>query len=164
MSTLAVDSIEGRLTELGLSLPTTSPQSGKYVSATQFERLVFVSGHASREGGEWIVGRLGATMGVDEGRAAARSAALACLATLKQHLGSLDRIERVLKVMGYVNAAPDFEDHPRVMDGCSELLIELFAPNGRHARTSVGLSSLPHGVAVEVDLIVALRPEAASQA
>ena len=150
---------EERLSAAGLTLPAVSPRSGAYTSAVRFGDVVYLSGHASRGENGWITGTLGKDLDVEAGRVAARAAALACLASLKAELGDLGRVARILKVTGYVHATPEFEDHPRVMDACSSLLIDLFAPNGAHARTSIGLASLPHNVAVEIDMVVAVSPE-----
>jgi enamine deaminase RidA (YjgF/YER057c/UK114 family) len=148
---------EQRLTELGLTLPPAPQPTGSFVTAVQHRDLVFVAGHASWHAGRFVTGRLGDDMDVREGHRAARLAALCCLSTLKAELGHLSRIERFLKVLGMVRATPDFPDVTPVIDGCSDLLIELFGDAGRHARSAVGMSTLPSRCAVEVEMIVEVR-------
>jgi enamine deaminase RidA (YjgF/YER057c/UK114 family) len=103
---------------------------------------------------------IGADLDLEQGKAAARAAALACLVSLRHELGSLDRIASVLKVTGMLRATADFGEHPRVMDACTQLLLDVFDDHGHHARTSVGMTSLPFGTAIEIDMIVALAGEA----
>jgi enamine deaminase RidA (YjgF/YER057c/UK114 family) len=146
---------EQRLAELGLALPPPPEPTGSFVTAARYGDLVFLAGHASWHDGRFVTGRLGEDMDVQDGQRAARSAALCCLSTLKAELGSLSRVDRFVKVLGMVRATPEFADVTRVIDGCSDLLIELFGPNGRHARSAVGMSTLPSRCAVEVEMIVA---------
>lgn len=137
-----------------------------FTPAVRHGNLLYVSGHAAREGDVWVQGTLGADMGLDDGRRAAQLATLGCLATIKAEIGQLSRIRRFVKVLGMVRATPEFTQHPRVMDGCTGLLLEVFGPAGGHARSSVGMSSLPAGTAIEIEMIVALkaarRPAASS--
>jgi enamine deaminase RidA (YjgF/YER057c/UK114 family) len=122
--------------------------------------LAFVSGQGPivAETGAMVVGKVGGSVSVDDARAAARLAGLNALAVLRRELGTLDRIARVAKLFGTVNAAPGFTRIPEVMDGCSELLVEVFGDAGRHARTSVGVSELPFDLCLELDLVVMLQP------
>jgi enamine deaminase RidA (YjgF/YER057c/UK114 family) len=120
--------------------------------------LLFLSGHLPRdEAGAVITGKLGDDLSVEQGYAAARQAAIALLATLKAEVGDLDRVVRVVKVFGMVNATDDFTSHSQVINGCSDLLGEVFGERGRHARAACGFSSLPLGAAVEIEMIVDIR-------
>jgi enamine deaminase RidA (YjgF/YER057c/UK114 family) len=121
--------------------------------------LTFVSGQGPIDAatGTMVVGKVGASVSLDEARAAARLAGLNALAVLRRELGTLDRVARIAKLFGTVNAAPGFTRIPEVMDGCSELLVEVFGDAGRHARTSVGVSELPFDLCLELDLVVVLH-------
>lgn len=146
---------EQRLEELEISLPETSAPVANYVSATRSGNLLFLAGHLPRRAdGSLVAGRLGENLGVGEGYEAARLAAIAMIGTLKAELGELDRVSRILKVTGMVNATPGFTQHSQVINGCSDLLVEVFGERGRHARSASGYSSLPLGAAVEIELIV----------
>jgi enamine deaminase RidA (YjgF/YER057c/UK114 family) len=125
------------------------------------ENLAYASGHGPlQKDGSMILGRVGQDLDVVAGRAAARQTGLALLATLRQALGSLDRVDRVVKVFGMVNCTPGFQDHPEVINGCSELFAEIWGPEkGIGARSAVGVGSLPRNIAVEVEAIFALKPE-----
>ncbi len=149
---------EARLTSLGLTLPDTRMPVGSYVSAATVGDLVFVSGHASFAGGGYITGTLGRDLDVDGGREAAARAALGVLASLKAEIGELTRVRRIVKVLGLVRSTPEFTQHPAVVDGCSDLLVAVFGDRGRHARSAVGVASLPFGAAVEIELVVAIEP------
>ena len=148
---------EERLAELELALPPTPEPTGSFVTAVRHGDLVFVAGHAAWDDGRFVTGRLGDDMTLEDGQRAAQLAALCCLATLKAELGRLSRIERIVKVLGMVRATPDFAGVTPVIDGCSDLLIELFGEAGRHARSAVGMSTLPSRCAVEVEMIVAVK-------
>lgn len=143
-----------RLSEMGISWPPVPPRH-EYLPAVTVNGLVFVSGHAPySEGGHQYRGRVGETLDLAQGRAAARLALLGCLVSLERALGTLDSVARIVKLNGYVHCVPGFEPLPKVTDGASELLIELFGEAGRHARTTVGVASLPSGVAVELEMVV----------
>ncbi|MFQ8431090.1 RidA family protein [Amaricoccus sp. W119] len=145
-------SIDARLAELGITLPDAPAPAANYVPYTRAGDLIYISGQVSRDGNGFILGKLGADIGPDEGYRAARACALALIAQLRAACdGDLDRVVEVIKLNGYVNAAPDFTDHPKVMNGASDLLAEVFGDRGRHARAAVGVASLPSGVAVEVE-------------
>jgi enamine deaminase RidA (YjgF/YER057c/UK114 family) len=149
---------ESRLNELGIELPEVSPSIANYVGVVRTGNLLFLAGHLPRdENGEVILGKLGRDLNVDEGYAAARQATIALLATLKAELGDLNRVTRVVKVFGMVNAEPDFTGHSQVINGCSDLLGDVFGEQGRHARAAAGFSSLPLGAAVEIEMIVEVR-------
>jgi enamine deaminase RidA (YjgF/YER057c/UK114 family) len=150
---------ERRLAELGIELPPASRPVGTYVPAVQVGNLLFLSGLGPRRpDGTFIAGKLGADLDVDRGREAARLVGLNMLANIRAHLGTLDRVERVVKTLGMVNAAPGFEQHPRVIDGFADLFVEVFGPErGRGARSAVGMASLPMQIAVEVETIVQVK-------
>lgn len=151
-------SADAKLEELGLELPTAPKPGGVYTPLVIVDGFVYVSGHGPlKPDGSMITGRVGDTITEEDGHAAARQTGLAILATLKAQLGSLDRIERTVKVLGMVNAAPDFARHPQVINGFSQLMIDVFGENGRGARSAVGMGSLPQGIAVEVEAIFKLK-------
>lgn len=154
-STVLIASPEERLAALGIELPEVSPSIANYVNVVQTGNLLFLSGHLPRNSeGAVITGKLGRDLGVEEGYLAARQAGIALLATLKAELVDLERVKRVVKVFGMVNADPDYTDHSKVINGCSDLLGDVFREAGRHARAAAGFSSLPLGAAVEIELIV----------
>jgi enamine deaminase RidA (YjgF/YER057c/UK114 family) len=151
-------SIDQRLAEIGLTLPQPAAPVASYVPAVEQGGLLHISGQISfAEDGSLIKGRLGEDMDVDAGIAAARRCGVMLLAQMKAALGSLDRVERIVKLGVFVNSAPAFVDQPKVANGASELMQEVFGDSGRHARSAVGVTVLPLGVAVEVDAIVAVR-------
>jgi enamine deaminase RidA (YjgF/YER057c/UK114 family) len=149
--------IKERLESLGLTLPPVFPPAGNYVGCVIDDDIVWVGGHGPIAGKEVIRGKVGSDLSLDEGRNAARITALSILATLQDALGDLDRIERILKVFGMVNVAPGFDRTPAVIDGCSDLLVDVFGEAGRHTRSAVGLAELPFGIAVEIELTARLR-------
>jgi enamine deaminase RidA (YjgF/YER057c/UK114 family) len=151
---------EERARELGLDISVRGGPMANYVPAVRAGGLVFLAGHGPRRpDGSYVTGRLGADLSLEEGYAAARLAAVALLASLRAEVGSLDRVRRVVKVLGMVNATPEFRDHPRVVNGASDLLTDVFGEAGRHARSAVGMAGLPMGIAVEVEMVVELVPE-----
>lgn len=152
-------SIETRLEELGIALPEAAAPVASYVPVVIHGDLAFVSGQVSIVDGERLNGRLGEDLTLDDGIRAARGCGLMILAQLKAALGSLDRVERVVKLGGFVNSTGDFFDQPKVINGASDLMLEVFGDAGKHARAAVGVPALPLGVAVEVDAIVAVRPD-----
>lgn len=146
---------ESRLAELKLQLPPVPKPMGLYKPVLVVGNLAYVSGHAPLRGdGSRMVGRLGDDMNLEQGKAAARCAGLAILATLKNSTGDLNRVKRVVKVLGMVNCTPDFKEHPAVINGCSELFAEVFGnENGVGVRSAAGMSSLPGGIAVEIEAV-----------
>jgi enamine deaminase RidA (YjgF/YER057c/UK114 family) len=147
--------IAARLQELGIKLPPLSKPLGTYVQAVQTGNLLFLAGKGPRlPDGRSPQGKVGREFSVEEGYAHARSVGLMLLAAMADHLGSLDRVRRVVKVLGMVNAVPDFGEHPKVINGCSDLFVEVFGEQGRHARSAVGMGSLPAGIPVEIECIV----------
>ena len=146
--------VAGKLAELGLTIPARS-SVGSYVGAVRAGDLVFVSGGGPlKADGSFVTGKLGAEVSVEQGQEAAKLSALYCLASIQEELGDLDRISRVVKLLGFVNSAPGFVQQHVVMNGASDLLIALFGDRGRHARSSVGMAELPMNIAVEVEMIV----------
>jgi enamine deaminase RidA (YjgF/YER057c/UK114 family) len=151
---------EARLASLGVELPAVAKPAGVYAPLVVVDRFAYTSGHVSVQAdGTRIVGRVGDTLSVEQGYAAARATGLAILATLRAALGSLNRVRRVVKTFGLVNATPDFTQHPAVINGCSELFRDVFgAEAGVGARSAVGAGSLPLGVAVEIEAIFEIEP------
>jgi enamine deaminase RidA (YjgF/YER057c/UK114 family) len=152
-------SIEQRLNELGITLPQVGSPLGNYVHAKRAGNLLYLSGKGPPDGsdGKMPRGKLGAGVSIEEGYRHARGVGLVLIAAIKDALGGdLERVEGVVKVLGMVNAAPDFDDHPKVINGCSDLFVEVFGERGRHARSAVGMSSLPGGIPVEIEVIVAV--------
>ena len=149
-------SAEARLKELKIDLGTVSAPVANYVNAVRTGTLLFLSGKGPRAGadGKRPKGKLGREYTVEQGYQQARTVGLDLLAVMRSELGSLDRVKRVVKVLGMVNAMPDFEDPPKVINGCSDLFVEVFGERGKHARSAVGMSSLPMGIPVEIECIV----------
>jgi enamine deaminase RidA (YjgF/YER057c/UK114 family) len=151
-------SAEARLTELQLTLPPAPKPAGVYKPVVQVGNLLYVSGHGPlRPDGTLITGRVGLDLTEEEGRQAARQVGLTILATLRAALGSLDRVVRVVKVLGMVNAVPEFTRHPQVINGFSELFRDVFGENGVGARSAVGMGSLPSNIAVEIEAVLEIR-------
>lgn len=147
--------IDQRLSELGLVLPTPPAPVAAYVPFVQAGALVHISGQVSVDAGGGLKGKLGAGLTLEQGQAAARLCGLNLLAQMKAACGGdLDRVRRVVKLGGFVNVAPDFDPIPQVVNGCSELMAEVFGEAGRHARSAVGVANLPMGFAVEVDAVI----------
>lgn len=146
-------SIDSKLAELGIELPAAPAPAANYVPYIQSGNLLFVSGQISSGPGGLIRGRLGADMAAEAGAEAARACGLALLAQARAALGSLDRVTRVVKLTGFVNSTPEFTDQPEVINGCSDLMVEVFGDKGRHARAAVSAAALPRGVAVEIEAI-----------
>jgi len=152
----AAMSAEQKVKDLGLALPPVPKPVGNYVGGVRTGNLLFMSGVGPRlADGSLIKGKLGSTMSVDEGYQAARVVGLNMLANIRGQLGSLDKVKRVVKVLGMVNATPDFEDPPKVINGFSDLLVEVFGEAaGRGARSAVGMATLPFKMAVEVEMVL----------
>lgn len=150
-------SIETRLAELGLELPPAPAPAGTYSPVVVLDNLAYVSGQGPvSPDGNYITGRVGDDLTEAEGVAAARTVGLTMLATLKAQLGSLDRVKRIIKVLGMVNSTSDFQNHPAVINGFSNLMVEIWGEDGRAARSAVGMGSLPGNIAVEIEAIVLL--------
>ncbi|GAB3626864.1 L-PSP family endoribonuclease [Pandoraea terrae] len=149
---------ETRLAALGISLPNPIAPSEHYVPFRRAGNFLYLSGHGPRRmDGSYVLGRLATSDDVAMGHGAARQVALQMLATVKLALGDLDRVESVLKVLGMVHATPDFTHHPKVINGFSEIMTAAFGDAGRHARSAVGMGSLPHGMVVEVEAVMLVR-------
>ena len=143
-------SAEKKLKQLGLTLAKPTAPLANYVNAVQTGNLLYLAG----KGPGAVAGKLGAEFSVEQGYQHARDVGLNLLAVMKAELGSLDRVRRVVKVLGMVNAVPDFRDQPKVINGCSDLFVEVFGERGKHARSAVGMGSLPNGIPVEIEVIV----------
>ena len=149
--------ISDRLKDLGIKLPPTVSPAAAYVMAVTSGSTVFVSGHIAKEAGKPWVGKLGLDMDTASGKAAARSIAIDLMATLEAHLGSLDRVKRIVKVMGLVNSTDLFTEQHLVVNGCSELLFDVFGEAGKHARSAFGVTQIPLGACVEIELIAEIE-------
>jgi enamine deaminase RidA (YjgF/YER057c/UK114 family) len=148
-----MSSVENRLAALGLSLPTAPPPVGNYLGCKKVGALLFASGRVSN-----CIGEVGTEISLEQARAAARDTVLTILAIIKLDIGNLDLIEGVLKLTGFIRSSSGFTEHPKVIDGASDLLVALFKENGRHARTATGVAQLPFGASVQLDIIFMLRP------
>lgn len=150
--------VEARLAELKIRLPKPAAPVATYVPAVEAGGLLHVSGQLPfTEEGDLMTGRLGEDLGVERGQQAARRSAIMVLAQIKAALGGLDRVERIVKLGVFVSCAPGFTDQPKVANGASDLMVELFGDAGKHARSAVGVPALPLGAAVEIDAIVAIK-------
>ncbi len=148
-------SAETKLKDLGITLPTPPKPVANYVRAVQAGNLLFVSGHGPFNDGKIkLAGKVGRELTLDEGYQVARNVGLNCLATVRDALGSLDRVKRVVKLLGMVNCTNEFTDQPKVINGCSDLLVEVFGEPGKHARSAVGMQALPGGIPVEIEMIL----------
>jgi len=146
---------EKRLTDLGIVLPESPQPVANYVRAVRTGNLLFVSGHGPYNDGRTLIsGKLGKEVTVEEGYKTARNVALNCLASIRASLGSLDKVKRVVKLLGMVNCTPEFKDQPKVVNGASDLLVEIFGEAGRHARSAVGMQALPNQIPVEIEMIL----------
>src|SRR6201987_3608442 len=151
-------SAEARLKQLGIVLPNVPSPVGNYVPFRLAGNLLFLSGQGPRdEKGNTLTGKVGADVSVEEGCRRARIIGTQLLSATRQALGSLDRVEAVLKVLGMVNAVPEFKDHPKVINGCSDLFVEVLGEAGRHARSAVGMGCLPNQQSVEIEAILAVK-------
>ncbi|MGB9700841.1 MAG: RidA family protein [Thermodesulfobacteriota bacterium] len=147
--------IEKKLEEMRISLPSAPSPVANYVPAVKAGSLLFVSGHGPYNDGKIkISGKVGKELTVEEGYQVARNVALNCLATVKDVLGDLDKVKRVVKLLGMVNCAEDFKDQPKVINGASDLLVEIFGDAGKHARSAVGMQALPNNIPVEIEMIL----------
>jgi enamine deaminase RidA (YjgF/YER057c/UK114 family) len=148
---------EMQLKQLGIVLGEVKVPVANYVKAVQTGNLLFLSGHIPDEVvGKKTRGKVGSALTVDEGKEAARLTGIALLTTLKSYLGDLNKVKRIVKVFGMVNADPSFTQHPAVINGCSDLMVAVFGEKGRHARSAVGMGSLPFDASVEIEMIVEL--------
>ena len=147
--------IEEKLAAMGVTLPPSRPPVANYVRAVQTGNLLFVSGHTpTREGQDLYPGKLGREVTTEQGYEAARQVAINLLGSVREALGDLDRVGRIVKLLGMVNSADDFTEQPRVINGASDFLVEVFGERGRHARSAVGMGQLPGNASVEIEMIV----------
>lgn len=153
-------SAEQKLAELGISLPELPQPAGTYVPYVIAGNLLFVSGNGPRlANGEYAHGKVGRDVTVEQAYGHARLVGITLLAIVRAALGSLDRVKRVVKLLGMVNAVPEFTEQPRVINGCSDLFVEVFGEAGRHARSAVGMGSLPFQITVEIEAIFEIAPQ-----
>jgi enamine deaminase RidA (YjgF/YER057c/UK114 family) len=146
---------EAKLKELGITLPKVSAPVANYVNSVRTGNLVYLSGKGPLQAdGTYIQGKVGAELTIEQGYEAARLTAIQSLASLKAEIGNLNKVKRVIKVLGMVNCVPDFKDQPKVVNGYSDLMVEVFGDRGKHARSAVGMGSLPSNIAIEVEVIV----------
>jgi enamine deaminase RidA (YjgF/YER057c/UK114 family) len=154
-----METIEDRLAQFGITLPPLPQAMANYVPFTRADNLLYVSGQGPKtKDGDWVHGQVGKDLTKEQGYEAARLCGIQILAVINGALGSLNRVKRILKVNGFVNSAPEFGDQPAVINGCSDLFVDLLGDAGRHARTSIGVGSLPQGIAVEIEAIVDVLP------
>lgn len=146
--------VEAKLAALGITLPAASAPAANYVPFVISGNLLWISGQISMANGSLMTGKLAGEADIEAGRAAARQCAINLIAQIKAALGDLDRVKRVVKLVGFVNSAPDFTDQPKVVNGCSDLFVEAFGDAGRHARSAVGVAQLPFNVSVEVEAVI----------
>ena len=155
---------EARLKALGIQLPPAPTPVASYVPAVRTGNLVFLAGQGPLAGGKpTVTGKVGAELTEEEGNKAARATILNSLAALRAEIGSLDRVRRIVKLVGWVNSAPGFTRQPWVINGASDLLVEIFGDAGKHARSSVGANELPFNIPVEIELIVEIAPDSAGR-
>ena len=146
---------EEKLTQMGLTLPTPAAPAGNYVGAVRVGNLLFVSGHGPRRQGEsYITGKVGRDLTTEQAYEVAKIVMLNCLASVKREIGDLDRVKRIVKLLGMVNCTEDFTEQPKVINGASDLLVTLYGDAGRHARSAVGMQQLPMSIPVEIEMIV----------
>lgn len=144
-----------RLAQMGLSIPQPGPPAGNYVGAVRVGNLLFVSGHGPRRpNGEYMTGKVGRDVTTEQAYEAAKVVMLNCLASVQREVGDLDRVRRIVKLLGMVNCTEEFTDHPQVINGASDLLVALYGEAGRHARSAVGMQQLPMNISVEIEMIV----------
>lgn len=149
------ETIEARLAALGVSLPTPAAPQANYVPVVRTGNLLFVSGQIPiGPNGIEFVGKVGAEFSVEDGRACARLCGINIIAQAKAAIGDLEKVVRIVKLVGMVNSTPDFTDQPKVINGCSDFLVDVFGDKGRHARSAVSVASLPFGVAVEIEAVI----------
>ena len=152
---------EDRLKSLGINLPSAVSPKGNYITALRTGNLLFLSGHGycGEHPTAVDIGKLGRDLTIEQGYEAARNTGICLLATIKEAIGELSRLKRIVKVMGMINASEDFKNHPQVLNGFSDLMVEVFGEKGKHVRSAVGMGSLPSGIAVEIEAIIEIEEE-----
>lgn len=146
--------VEAKLATLGIAIPAASAPAANYVPFVITGSQLWISGQISMANGTLMTGKLTGEADVEAGRAAARQCAINLIAQIKAALGDLDRVKRVVKLVGFVNSGPDFTDQPKVVNGCSDLFVDVFGDAGRHARSAVGVAQLPFNVSVEIEAVI----------
>lgn len=155
ISTAQLIDYDKKLKELGIELITPSKPVANYVKAVRTGNLLYLSGDGPmKSDGKYITGKLGADLTIEQGYEAAKQTGISILSTLKAELGDLNKVKRVVKVLGMVNCTNSFTDQPKVINGCSDLMVAVFGEKGKHARSAVGMASLPSNIAVEIEIIV----------
>lgn len=149
---------EKKLNELGITLAEPTAPTANFLKAVRIGKLVYLSGHGpdKPEGGQ-VIGKLGSDLTIEQGQEAARLVGISLLSSLKKEIGNLSKVKRIVKVLGMVNAVPTFSNHSQVINGFSDLMVQVFGENGKHARSAVGMSSLPANIPVEIEMIVELK-------
>lgn len=154
-SQISIDDPESKLKELGIELKAPAAPTANFSSAVTSGKLIFLSGAGPRKADNTFVqGKVGATITVEEAQAAARLAGIALLESLKAEIGTLSKVKRIVKVLGMVNAVPDFTQQPQVMNAFSDFMVQVFGEKGKHARSAVGVGSLPSNIPIEIEMIV----------
>ncbi|WP_338869659.1 RidA family protein [Spirosoma sp. SC4-14] len=152
--------LEETLKKMGIELYPPTKSAGNYLKAVRTGNLLFLAGHVStRADGTPITGKLGKDLTIEQGYEAARITGISLLSTIKNEVGELGRVKRIVKLTGFVNSTPEFTDHPKVVNGCSDLLVALWGDKGKHARSAVGMAALPSNYAVEIEMIVELEDQ-----
>jgi len=153
-----MDNIETKIEKLGIILDNPANPVANFVPAVTSGKLIFLSGQGPmKNDGSYMKGKLGKDLNIDEGYEAAKLVCVQLLAALKNHIGDLNKVEKIVKVLGMVNAESNFDNHPKVINGCSDLLVEIFGDKGKHARSAVGMGSLPFQIPVEIEMIVQVK-------
>lgn len=149
---------ETRIRELGIKLRTPGPPSANFLGAVRVGNLVYLSGQGPlKEDGKFMIGKVGKEFNFDEAKYAARLTGISLLEALKAEVGNLNNVKRIVKVLGMVNAVPEFDNHSQVINGFSDLMVEVFGESGKHARSAIGLGSLPRNIPVEIEMIVEMK-------
>lgn len=149
---------ETRIKELGIKLRTPAPPTANFLGAVRVGNMVYLSGHGPlKEDGKYMIGKVGSVYNLKQAQAAARLTGINLLEALKAEIGDLNKVKRIVKVLGMVNAVPTFDQHSQVINGFSDLMVEVFGENGKHARSAIGLGSLPRNIPVEIEMIVELK-------
>ena len=149
---------EARIKELGIHLIIPTPPIANYVKAVRVGNLVYLSGHGpDKPEGGMVTGKVGSDLTLEQAKDAARLTGISLLSTLRAEVGDLNKVKRIVKLLGMVNSIPSFDQQPKVINGCSDLMVEVFGENGKHARSAVGMGSLPNNMAVEIEMIVELK-------
>jgi enamine deaminase RidA (YjgF/YER057c/UK114 family) len=155
VSAFAQVDFDKKLKDLGITLPAPSKPVANYVKAVRTGNLIYLAGHAPQNAdGTYVTGKVGRELTIEQGYDAARLTGISLIATLKAEIGDLNKVKRVVKVLGMVNCHSDFTEHPKVINGCSDLMVAVFGDKGKHARSSVGMNSLPLNTSVEIEMIV----------